>query len=813
MNSRLGYKGYVLKARLCKLRDGRFSADFSIEGHDACSAWGAQTATSTYLCSCICRLLILPFLFCSTLLFASAGAFIGPGGGGSFFEPTVSSLDPNRVLVACDMTDGYFSETGGKSWRNFNLRGRIRFFAFDPKNAKVMYAKSIGLWRSGDAGITWSLIYPNPREVTGIEMRGDHAGEKLITSPSQPPILALAIAPGNSKTLFAAFGNQQSSWFAISTDLGKTWGNRTPLPPGTHRLLADPTSGVDVPDIYAVGKVSMAARLRGKWVEVRSPAGTRELSDVAVGFSAKRLAKLYLVAGGELFVSSDSGSTWAKSLLPGKPEVRAVAASPDHPDVAYTSFRRLNETSNGAAATYLGVARTEDGGATWKLVRKEPGSERKAFGDDWIGEFFGSAYADAPIALAVAPHHPMTVYSTDSGRVLRSDDGGEHWKAIYCSRLSDGTFSGIGLEGTNAHGVHFDPFDFRRIFISYTDIGLFRSENGGAGWLPSTETVPHAWLNTTYWMVFDPAVRGRAWAVMSGTHDLPRTKIFARKSPALFVGGVMISEDGGKTWRKSNDGMQPTSPTHILLDPDSPPDARVLYVAACGKGVYKSVNGGKTWELKNDGIAEKEPLAWRMIRDASGGLYVILVRRKEEAPPGSDSDGALYYSTDDAEHWRRVALPEAVNAPNGLATDPKNPDRLYLAAWGRFTLDGQQGGGIYLSTDRGKSWRHVLTSDQHIFDVTVDERSPNVIYAAGFESSAWRSRNAGLSWQRIPGFNFKWAQSVIPDAHDASKIYITTFGGGVWHGPAEGDKSNSHDINTPVVAHSRSTSAPPPRPK
>jgi hypothetical protein len=52
----------------------------------------------------------------------------------------------------------------------------------------------------------------------------------------------------------------------------------------------------------------MAARLREKWVEVRSSAGAKELSDVAVGFSASRLAKLYLVAGGELFVSSDSGT-------------------------------------------------------------------------------------------------------------------------------------------------------------------------------------------------------------------------------------------------------------------------------------------------------------------------------------------------------------------------------------------------------------------------------------------------------------------------------------------------------------------------
>jgi hypothetical protein len=33
---------------------------------------------------------------------------------------------------------------------------------------------------------------------------------------------------------------------------------------------------------------------------------------------------------------------------------------------------------------------------------------------------------------------------------------------------------------------------------------------------------------------------------------------------------------------------------------------------------------------------------------------------------------------------------------------------------------------------------------------------------------------------------------------DDSKIYITTFGGGVWHGPAAGDPKALEDIVTPV---------------
>ena len=37
-------------------------------------------------------------------------------------------------------------------------------------------------------------------------------------------------------------------------------------------------------------------------------------------------------------------------------------------------------------------------------------------------------------------------------------------------------------------------------------------------------------------------------------------------------------------WTKSNAGMDETGATHILLDPTSPVDARVLYVAGFGRG-------------------------------------------------------------------------------------------------------------------------------------------------------------------------------------------------------------------------------------
>src|SRR5207248_8886891 len=148
----------------------------------------------------------------------------------------------------------------------------------------------------------------------------------------------------------------------------------------------------------------------------------------------------------------------------------------------------------------------------------------------------------------------------------------------------------------------------------------------------------------------------------------------------------------------------------------------------------KSIDGGKTWQLKNNGIAGNQPFAWRLSLAPSGDLYVVIARRSDDGSIGNEDDGAIYRSTDGAEHWTKLSLPPGVNGPNGLTIDSHDPARLYLAAWGRNTPPQAQGGGIFLSTNSGKSWRQVLARDQHVYDVTIDLRDSKVLYAAGFES-------------------------------------------------------------------------------
>ena len=149
-----------------------------------------------------------------------------------------------------------------------------------------------------------------------------------------------------------------------------------------------------------------------------------------------------------------------------------------------------------------------------------------------------------------------------------------------------------------------------------------------------------------------------------------------------------------------------------------------------------------------------------------------------------------------AEHWEKLRLPPGCTGPSDIAADPRDPDRLYLAAWPHNEDSRAVGGGLFLSEDGGESWRHVLRRDRHVYDVTISPHDPDVAYACGFSSSAWRSDDRGETWRRLGGFNFKWGHRVVPDPYHPEKVFITTFGGGVWYGPAEGDAEAREDVTT-----------------
>jgi photosystem II stability/assembly factor-like uncharacterized protein len=694
---------------------------------------------------------------------------IGPGGGGTLFYPTVSPHDPRTVLVACDMTGGYVTHDGGTTWKMFNLGAPPRFFVFDPLDARVMYAEANGLFRSADGGATWTRFLPRAADITEASMGDDH-GEARLTASGAAPLshTAFAVDPADSRSMLLATGGQRAElWHSM--DGGDAWRKVADLAGRASRVWIDPHSPRGDRTLYLAGPNAIFIRQERRWRTGESLGG---FAYVDAAWPETGPPTFYATSGKTIFVSA-GGERWRESPLPGlEGQAGAIAVSLNHPEIAYVSYQRLRTP----AGQRMGVAKTTDGGRHWELVREDGRDPAANVRDAWLGPRFGAGWPGNPRDLAVAPGDPNIVYTADSGRIMRTADGGKTWGQAYSMLMPDGNWTTNGLDVTTCYGVHFDPFDPRRMFISYTDIGLFASDNGGGSWYSATRNgVPGAWVNTTYWVEFDPTTRGRMWAAMSNTHDLPRPKMWRNRGPETYQGGIARSDDGGRTWRAQTDGMPPIAPTHILRTPEG-----TLYVAAFGRGVYESTDLGEHWSLRNTGIEGDQPFAWRLARDAKGALYLVAARRSDDGSFGNSGDGAVYRSTDGAAHWTRLALPRGVNGPNGLAIDPKDPARLYLAAWGRSTREGAMDGGIYLSTDAGATWRRVLTEDQHVYDVTVDPADPQVLYACGFEQAAWRSTDRGLTWKRIPGFGFKWGHRVVVDPRDRARLYVTTFGGSVW---------------------------------
>jgi hypothetical protein len=278
--------------------------------------------------------------------------------------------------------------------------------------------------------------------------------------------------------------------------------------------------------------------------------------------------------------------------------------------------------------------------------------------------------------------------------------------------------------------------------------------------------------------------------------------MWRRQSPQLFTGGVAVTTDGGNHWQPSNAGIPSDAITHILLDPSSPAGSRTLYACAFGRGVYKSTDNGHTWTQKNNGIAGEEPFAWRITLSQDGSLYLVVARRSEKKDYSPSLAGALYRSKDKAEHWQRMDLPPGVTGPTALEIDPRDSQRLYLTAWGQEGETADRNGGVLASRDGGKTWRTLFTESQHVYDLTIDTRDPDTLYISGFDAAAYRSTDRGAHWARIRGYDFKQGSRVILDPNDHTQIYITTFGGGVWHGPAAGVAYPPEaDLSRVPVAH------------
>jgi photosystem II stability/assembly factor-like uncharacterized protein len=762
---------------------------------------------------------------------------IGPGGGGGVLKPTVSPFDEDFVMTHCDMTAAYLSLDGGENWKMKNLWTVPEDFEFDPVDPNTLYVATRGyrysedrgsglsiLYRSENRGGSWNIIYPDLKKVKKNEwlQNTDYLPSEVIEGALDASIDKVKVDPGNNRHIFLGLSPlrsyiggpdqpQDSAMLVWSTNAGKNWQLLTRLPgqrvkaifPGS--LYGSPREVIAFTEsaCISVSEETGIPSILPLPVETIIAAEGGYENDGGLLYIQSRFVNKDGNIGGGMYVSRDLGRSWTPShkglyedIAAGQtPRFRqGLAVCETKPEVAYISLMNPVIDTAGNTEIIYSIYRTANGGDDWYpvLLSSTPrGYITANFNGSWMEESFDPGWGGSPIDLGVAPGNPDVCYAGDNGRGYKTSDGGRTWQQVYSHNQPDGSYASGGLDVTTCYGVHFDPFDTAHFFICYTDMGLFHTFNGGESWFHSITGVPRHWQNTCYDLTFDPKAKDRVWSVWANAHDLPRTKMFGRWGFGRFQGGVAISEDGGRHWTTSHAGMPDHSIcTDIQLDAGSPVDSRTLYVSVFDKGVYKSTDGGKSWKAAHTGLGENR-FAWEVRQNSKGRLFLLCARGERD---GKTVDGTLYFSDDEAGSWEEMDLPSGVNGPHDLLIDPEHPDIMYVCCWPRREGDQDVAGGVIKTTDGGKSWEQVFDERIRVNAAGMEPGHPDILYINTFQNAAFRSENAGKTWERLEGYRFKWGQKAVPDVNHPGMLFLTTYGGSVFYGPAEGIPGAFEDI-------------------
>ena len=275
----------------------------------------------------------------------------------------------------------------------------------------------------------------------------------------------------------------------------------------------------------------------------------------------------------------------------------------------------------------------------------------------------------------------------------------------------------------------------------------------------AAQQIPESTYQEMRWRMIGPTRGGRTRAAC-GVASQPNVFYMGAVN-----GGVWTSDDYGRTWNSIFDGQPTQSIGAIAVAPSDP---NIIYVGSgeglarpdlsVGDGVYKSTDAGKTWThlgLRNSqgipALAVDPRNPNRVFAAALGHPY------------GANDERGIYLSTDGGQNWQRVLSKDANVGGSDVEIDPSNPEIVYASLWevrlGPWE-DGNQysgtGGGIFKSTDGGKTWRALsngLPKGIIQVDVAIAASQPSRLYAsvATNEPSVgiYRSDDAGENWTRI----------------------------------------------------------------
>jgi photosystem II stability/assembly factor-like uncharacterized protein len=437
----------------------------------------------------------------------------------------IAPSNPNRLYATVEAGNFggiYRSDDAGESWVKLNnderFWGRGDDFAevkADPLNADIVYTADVVVWKSTDAGNTWSAYRGAP---------GGDDYHRIWINPFNTNIVLIACDQGaiitvNGGETFSSWYNQPTAQFYhVSTD------NAFPY------------------NVYGgqqeSGSIGIASRGNDGGITFREyhPVGAEEY-----GYVAADPLNSNIIYGGKL-TKYDKRTGQVQNIAPepirgGK--YRFVRTAP-------VLFSPIDPKTLYYAGNVL--FKTQDGGHSWQVISPDLTRETWDIPDN-VGVYKTDDLKKMPrrgviYTVAPSPKDINTIWAgTDDGLIQVTHDGGKTWKNVTPPAIT--SWSKVSIMDASHFDVNTAYAAVNRIRLDDMHPHIYKTTDGGATWKEIVNGLPTDPINT---VKEDPLRKGL---------------LFAGSERAVYV-----SFDDGENWQSLRLNMPASSIRDLVIKDD-----------------------------------------------------------------------------------------------------------------------------------------------------------------------------------------------------------------------------------------------------
>lgn len=692
----------------------------------------------------------------------------GPGNIGARVN-SIAAHPTNKNIIYAGFSNGGLFKTinGGEDWEpvfddaTFLSIGDV---VVDPQNPDVVYVgtgdpnisilPSIGdgLYRSEDAGETWSYV--------GLDV------QRIVSQ--------IVIHPTNSDIIYVGcmglpFERNEDRGLYRSMDRGQTWEQVL--------FVIDQAGIIDI----AMHPTNPDILYAASWDRIRN-----NQESIVVGPNAK------------IWRSLDGGDTW-EMMTEGLPETDmsriGLTVTPAEPDAVFAVY-------TGDNLQLENVYRSNDQGVNWAplidwdaILEVDPNTPFvNALGG--FGWYFGK--------IRVNPKDPNDIFILGVD-LWRTRDGGEFW---FVSTPPWWEYS----VHADKHDLIFQ--DSATVLLG-TDGGVYQSQDMAFEWedvenIPTTQFYRVAYNpHRSEWYYGGAQDNGTTggpaldsiWQRIWGGDGFQA--IFHPIDPLTFYaetqnGGIVVTSDGGATFQTGRGGLEPSDRRNWDMQYImSPHNTEILYTGTYR--VYRNTSGASVfWEPISEDLTDGLVLHPRFHSISTlsespvveGVLYV------------GTTDGNVWISPDAGATWESISEGLPDRYVTDIKASPDFEDYVYVTHSGY--KDNEFIPRVHRSKDRGQTWEDISSNlpDLAVNDIYILPGYADTVLFIANDGGVYGTRNAGESWTRLGGnmpfiqvYDLEWNE-------ERNELIAGTFARSILSFPID-----SLNLDDPLVSTNESIAA------